>query len=411
MLPDRIPQLEVSLGEAPCGQLIKRSTYEFRYLDPRPDQPAVALLMPAGRQLTWQDGDLFPVMDQNLPEGDLYMRLRAMFPKQPLAPMHLLALSGTNGIGRLGYRLPGADATAPAPPITRAALLKTAFTPQVFDDLVHAYLGTGAGIAGMQPKVMVPDRATVPIPTLIVKSAGPAYPGLAANEFLCLQAARSAGIETPVFDLSDDGQMLVLDRFDLVPSTGGGLERLGFEDIAALAGLRVRDVLSDRKYQGSYQRVAELLKQLQLPRENLHRFFEQVAFTVMVRNGDGHLKNFGVLYRSAQDIRLAPMFDVVTTAIYRYTRYAGGPELEDRTLALKLFAGRHQTRAYPSTDDLMHFGRRVCEVSDPAAVLRRIAQAMDQVLKQARKDGRIAKPLLSDMAAAWRDGMAHAARH
>jgi serine/threonine-protein kinase HipA len=417
MLPDRIAQLAVSLGDRRCGQLIKRSTYEFRYLDPRPDQPAVALLMPASRQLTWQDGDLFPVMDQNLPEGDLYMRLRAMFPKQPLTPMHLLALSGTNGIGRLGYRMIDA-ANVPAvpapPPISRADLLKTAFTPQVFDELVQAYLGTGAGIAGMQPKVMVPDRATVPIPTLIVKSAGPAYPGLAANEFLCLQVAQRAGIETPAFDLSDDGQMLVLDRFDLAPSTlpsdEGALERLGFEDIAALAGLRVRDVLSDRKYQGSYQRVAELLKQLQLPRENLHRFFEQVAFTVMVRNGDGHLKNFGVLYRSAEDIRLAPMFDVVTTAIYRYTRYAGGPELEDRTLALKLFAGRHQTRAYPSTDELLHFGRRVCEVSDPAAVLQRIAQAMDQVLKQARQDARIPKPLWQEMAAVWRDGMAHAAR-
>ena len=407
MLPDRIPQLEVSIGDVPCGQLIKRSTYEFRYLDPRTDQPAVALLMPASRQLTWQDGDLFPVMDQNLPEGDLYMRLRALFPKQPLTPMHLLALAGTNGIGRLGFRLPDAPSAPPAPPITRAELLKTAFTPEVFDDLVQAYLGTGAGIAGMQPKVMVPDRATVPVPTLIVKSAGPAYPGLAANEFLCLRAAQRAGIATPVFDLSDDGQMLVLDRFDLETAANGHLERLGFEDIAALAGLRVRDVLSDRKYQGSYQRVAELLKQLQLPRENLHRFFEQVAFTVMVRNGDGHLKNFGVLYHSAADVRLAPMFDVVTTTIYRYTRYAGGPELEDRTLALKLFAGRHQSRAYPTTDELVAFGRRVCEVSDPGEVLQRIAVAMDDVLRKAARDARIPKELLRQMRVAWREGMAH----
>ena len=407
MLPDRISLLEVSLGHAPCGQLIKRSTYEFRYLDPRVDQPAVALLMPASRQVTWQDGDLFPVMDQNLPEGDLYMRLRAMFPKQPLTPMHLLALAGANGIGRLGYHLTDAATAPPAPPINRAQLLKTAFSPQVFDELVRAYLSTGAGIAGMQPKVMVPDRATVPIPTLIVKSAGPAYPGLAANEFLCLSAARRAGIDTPLFDLSDDGEMLVLDRFDLELAPDGCLTRLGFEDIAALAGLRVRDVLSDRKYQGSYQRVAELLKQLQLPRENLHRFFEQVAFTVMVRNGDGHLKNFGVLYHSAQDVRLAPMFDVVTTAIYRYTRYAGGPELEDRTLALKLFAGRHHGRAYPTTDELVAFGRRVCEVADPLAVLQRIAAAMDDVLREARQDARVPKTLLSELRKAWDDGMAH----
>lgn len=280
MLPDKIPLIDVSIGGRPSGQLIKRSIYEYRYLDPQPEQPAVALLMPARTQPTWQDGDLFPVMDQHLPEGDLFLRLRAMFPKQALTPMHLLALVGSNGIGRLGFGLPGVP-SAPAPEsIERATLLKTRFTPEVFDELVRAHLSTGAGISGLQPKIMVPDRSTVPIPSLIVKAASPAYPGIAANEYLCLSAARRAGIATPEFELSDDGQMLILDRFDLVTHPDGRIERLGFEDIAALGGLRVRDVLSDRKYQGSYQRVAELLKQLQLPRKNLHRFFEQVAFSV-----------------------------------------------------------------------------------------------------------------------------------
>ena len=409
MLPEKIPQLEVAIDGAALGQLIKRSIYEFRYMDPKPDQATVALLMPASMQATWQDGDLFPVMDQNLPEGDLFMRLRAMFPKQSMTPMHLLALVGANGIGRLGYRLPGDASPAPqAPPMSRETLLRTAFTPQVFDELVQAYLSTGAGIAGVQPKIMVPDRPTMPVPSLIVKAAGPAYPGLAANEYLCLKAAQRAGIATPTFELSDDGQMLVLDRFDLRHGNDGRIERLGFEDIAALVGLRVRDVLSDRKYQGSYQRVAELLKQLQLPRENLHRFFEQVAFTLMVRNGDGHLKNFGVLYRSANEAWLAPMFDVVTTSIYRYTRYDGGPELEDRRLALKLFAGKGQTKAYPTTEELCTFGRKVCEVSQPTDVLQRIAAAMTEVLSAAKGDARIPSELLVKIETAWQEGMAHA---
>ena len=94
-------------------------------------------------------------------------------------------------------------------------------------------LVVGAGIAGVQPKIMVPERARVPIPSLIVKTGGPAYPDLASNEFLCLSAARTAGIAVPPFALSDDGRMLVLDRFDLVPQANGRLERLGFEDIAA----------------------------------------------------------------------------------------------------------------------------------------------------------------------------------
>jgi serine/threonine-protein kinase HipA len=409
MFPEKIRLLNVSIGDADnAGQLIRASTYEFRYLQTDPAQAAVALLMPPAQQLTWQDGDLFPPMDQNLPEGDLFMKIRELFPKQPMTPMHMLALVGRNGIGRLGYNLPDHTPTPMPRTLSKSELLGTAYTPEVFNELVAAYLRTGAGIAGMQPKIMVPDRPTVPIPSLIVKAASPAYPGLAANEFLCLTAARESGIETPTFELSDDGQMLVLDRFDLVVHDNGRVERLGFEDIAALAGMRVRDILSDRKYQGSYQRIAELLRQMQLPSDNLHRFFEQVAFSIMVRNGDAHLKNFGLLYRSAEDVWLAPMFDVVTTSIYTYTQYAGGPELEDRTLALKLFAGKHHSKAYPTKEELEDFGRRVCGVSQPAHTLERIAQAMHRTMEKAKSDPRVPKALQAQLAQAWESGYGYA---
>jgi len=403
MLPEKIRLLNVAIGRSGSGQLLHQSRFEFRYLDPSPSQPAVGLLMPPSK-LTYEDSALFPVMDQNLPEGDLFMRLRQMFPKQPLSAMHLLALAGANGIGRLGFSIPGSAPAPQAPVMSRAQLLSTAFTPDVFDELVRAYLSTGAGVAGMQPKIMVPVRATIPIPTVIVKAASAAYPGLAANEFLCLKAASAAGILTPGFDLSDDGQMLLVDRFD-IDANG---ERIGFEDVASLMGLRVRDTLSDRKYHGSYERIADALKMLRLPEADLHRFFEQVAFTVMVANGDGHLKNFGVLYTDASDVRLAPMFDVVTTRIYRYARLQGGPDLEDQTLALKLFAGKGQTRTYPTSEELLRFGRDVCRVAAAQSVLVRIADAMSDTMAQARQDARIPPNTLVDMARLWGSGMGYA---
>ena len=83
--------------------------------------------------------------------------------------------------------------------ISQSELLRTPYTPEVFGELVAAYLSTGAGIAGMQPKIMVPSRATVPVPSLSVKAASPSYPALAANEFLCLSAARQAGIQVSEF--------------------------------------------------------------------------------------------------------------------------------------------------------------------------------------------------------------------
>jgi len=99
------------------------------------------------------------------------------------------------------------------------------------------------------------------------------------------------------------------------------------------------------------------------------------------------------------------MFDVVTTSIYKYQRFEGGPELEDNTMALKLFAGAKGSKTYPRAKDLMDFGRRVCGVSDPAAVIHRIAQGMSQALAKSRIDHRIAVLLHDQMSAAWQSGL------
>lgn len=401
MLPKRIRLLDVAVNGAHSGRLAQASTFTFDYSRDDAHQPSVSLLMPPSILHFDGGGALFPAMDMNLPEGFLFLQIREFFPKQTITPMHLLALMGDNGIGRLGYRLPDAPATTVTSVVNKADLLSSGNGPALFQDLTRAYLSTGAGISGIQPKIMVPDRATIPVPTLIVKMAAERYPGLSANEFMCLSAARAAGITVAPFDLSEDGSLLVIERFDIAPDGA----RLGFEDAASLMGKRVRDVLSDRKYHGSYERIASALKLINLPNAELARFFEQVAFTAMVRNGDGHLKNFGVLYSGVDDVRLAPLFDAVSTAIYKYQRYDGGPELEDHTMALKLFAGSKESKVYPSPAELLDFGRRVCGVSNPRAVIERIAQGMTQTLAQCRIDHRISAQLHALMSLAWEPGL------
>lgn len=401
MLPERIRLLDVDVNGSHSGRLAHASTFTFDYSRDNPGQPGVSLLMPASILHFDGGGALFPAMDMNLPEGYLFQQIREFFPKQTITPMHLLALMGNNGIGRLGYRLPDAPSPTFSSVVNKADLLSSGNGPALFQDLMRAYLSTGAGISGIQPKIMVPDRATIPVPTLIVKMAAERYPGLSANEFMCLSAAREAGITVAPFDLSEDGSLLVIERFDIAPDGS----RLGFEDAASLMGQRVRDTLSDRKYHGSYERVASALKLINLPDTELGRFFEQVAFAAMVRNGDAHLKNFGVLYSGVDDVRLAPMFDVVSTSIYKYQRYDGGPELEDHTMALKLFAGAKGSKVYPSPGDLLDFGRRVCGVSNPRAVIERIAQGMTQALAKCRTDHRISTQLHDQMSAAWEPGL------
>lgn len=115
MLPERIRLLDVAVNGSHSGRLAHASTFTFDYTRDDPGQPSVSLLMPPSILHFDGGGALFPAMDMNLPEGYLFQQIREFFPKQTISPMHLLALMGNNGIGRLGYRLPDAPAsTLPA---------------------------------------------------------------------------------------------------------------------------------------------------------------------------------------------------------------------------------------------------------------------------------------------------------
>jgi len=403
-LPQRIKRLGVTIGTTHEADLMHESTYVLSYLSDQADRPTASLLLPRSKIL-YQGVDLFPSMDMNLPEGYLFQRLVELHPKMPLTKMHLLALMGSNGIGRIGFTLEG-HAQPPARIISKASILQSSNKEELFSELVRSYLSTGAGISGVQPKIMVPTRAALPIPDLIVKTAGREFPHLAINEYMCLAVAKEAGLDVPVFELSDDGTILVLDRFDL-DSQG---RRLGFEDIAALMGLRVNDRLSNRKYQGSYEAIAEVITIFSSDvNADLKRFFEQVTLSVMLRNGDAHLKNFGMLYSNSDDVRLSPVFDVVTTAIYQFER-PGGVLSEDRTMALKWLKGKtFAGKPYPTYEQLVDFAANTCRgAPDPRITVEAIAQAMRVTLDRAASDPRIRSDFLDSMRQQWAFGLAYA---
>ncbi len=156
------------------------------------------------------------------------------------------------------------------------------------------------------------ERGTAAIGSYIVKSWGTDYPQLAANEFFCMTAAKRSGLLVPEFHLAENGGLFVMKRFDLHPAAG---YPLGFEDMCALQALGTA-----QKYSSSYERIARSIKDfvsgehLQTARE---QFFAALVLSCMIRNGDAHLKNFGVLYDSpGQPVSLAPLYDMVTTTVY-----------------------------------------------------------------------------------------------
>lgn len=400
-LPEKLKDLELWVANSTQATLSKRSVYSLTYLDTA--QQAVGLSLPIAEK-TFQDGDLFASLDMNLPEGYLFERIVERYPKFALSKMHLLALMGSGAIGRVSYSLLGEPIQKPFEPVSRSELLSGQRSQALFSELVDTFLGAGSALSGMQPKVMVADKAAMSAPNVIIKTQGPRYPGLSANEWMCLSAARCAGLAVPEFDLSADGELLVIDRFDTLPDG----TRLGFEDMAAIMQLRVRDRLSSRKYMGSYEDIAVALRLVCTDvAAALEQFFGYLVLSVLVRNGDAHLKNFAVLY-DGQRTWLSPLYDQVTTTIYTYER-PGGVESVDRTMALKLRRGGRsgettRARSYPSLEELQAFGRDVCGVHNPAALVARVQEGMRQALELAKANSAVPTTHRLAMAKAWQDG-------
>jgi serine/threonine-protein kinase HipA len=393
-------ELRVSTPQGVAGDLHKESRYVFNYAATERSEE-ISLTMPI-RAESYSSGALLPIFEMNKPEGYLLSKIEEAFAKTgPLDDMSLLALTGGAQIGRLTYTAPDAPVRSARAPMSREELLTRKPTSELFDHLVSIYFESG--ISGVQPKVLVPepdtpgtvtDRATVTHSDLIVKASGPEFPHLTQNEFLCMSAAKRAGIPVPDFALSEDGGLFVLSRFDQEKG-----KSLGFEDMGVLTGRGNRD-----KYQGSYENVAKAIRlycESGDPLAQLQQFFDYVALMVMVRNGDGHLKNFGLLYDHPQDlasIRIAPLYDVVTTSIYDLSGGMTQVTKYDRTLALKL----GKTRSYPSRKTLLEFGKNICQVMHPQRNIERCADAMSETLNAERN--RIAPSLLKTLSAAWDEG-------
>jgi serine/threonine-protein kinase HipA len=393
-------QLRISTPQGIAGDLLKESRYVFNYTATERSQE-ISLTMPM-RAESYSSGALLPIFEMNKPEGYLLSKIEEAFAKvSPLDDMSLLALTGGTQIGRLTYTAPDEPARRARAPISRKELLTCKPTSDLFEQLVAIYFDSG--ISGIQPKVLVPetgnpspvtDRATVVHSDLIVKASGIEFPHLTQNEFLCMSAAKRAGIPVPDFALSEDGGLFILSRFDQQEG-----KSLGFEDMGVLTGRGNRD-----KYQGSYENVAKAIRlycESGDPLAQLRQFFDYVTLMVMVRNGDGHLKNFGLLYEHPQNlasIRLAPLYDVVTTSIYDISGGTTQITKYDRTLALKL----GKTRSYPNRKTLLEFGKTICQVMHPQRTVERCADAMSETLKTEGK--RIAPSLLKTLSAAWDEG-------
>ncbi len=341
---------------------------------------AVSATMPV-RLSSWDIRfGLLPIFEMNLPEGVLRERLRLSFAKATgsFDEFDLLGVVGRSQVGRIRYTGQREQLQEDVPFQSVDEILEHRRGGDLFRYLIEKFAAF-SGISGVQPKVLVRDEAAFSAldgsgqrfsesyrgATHIVKFWEPnEYPQLAANEYFCLEVAKACGLEVPSYRLSEDANALVIDRFDLRQD---GAYR-GFEDFCVLNARR-----TDEKYRGSYE--TSIMKRFTQFANSSHLVEDTlIALNCALRNGDAHLKNFGIVYDDVQgEARLAPVYDLVTTAVY----------LPKDSMALTL----NGSTRWPSVKDLQRLGETRMGGS-PAritAILERINDAMSEVVSTMKR--------------------------
>lgn len=291
---------------------------------------ALSLTMPLRLESYNYEQGLHPLFQMNLPEGYLRQAIERFAAKNfGSDDLSYLTLLGSHQIGRLRYS--STDKPLPADNQSTLSLneLLGSDDAELFHQLFERY-AIHSGVAGVQPKVLMDvrkdpahlltDKATLPLKKYIVKSWGAEFPELACNEFLCLTLARNAGLKTPDFFLSDNGKLLICERFDIDEKD----QPLGFEDFCVLQGKTTQ-----QKYESSIEACVGTVIQFVSPenvQQALEDLFKLTLLNIKIRNGDAHLKNLGILYSGLSGYRtgqgpsatrtLAPVFDLVSTTPY-----------------------------------------------------------------------------------------------
>ena len=298
--------LKVFVNNTLMGDLLKENDqYVFNY--DADAKKLVSLTMPI-RSASWVSKTLHPVFQMNMPEGALREVIKNHFSKiEKMDDMGFLKIIGPYVLGRVKFD----NIIALKSHLSLDEIL-TSQKENLFEELMDRF-ALRSGVSGVQPKLLLSaqNKTTMKFEHYIVKSWQKEYQNLALNEYFCMRAVSHAGLETPEFYMSDDLSLFIMKRFDVKEDNS----YLGFEDMCVLTGRG-----TDEKYDGSYEEIVRVIKDVIAPpyrKEALKRLFTALVMNHFLRNGDGHLKNYGILYENDyEDAKPAPIYDVITTTLY-----------------------------------------------------------------------------------------------
>ena len=204
----------------------------------------------------------------------------------------------------------GSD-TAPILPYTRDNM----------SELARQVIRTSASVTGVQAKMSLDvnrggknEPAKFTIVGLwgkyIFKPQSNKYPCLPELEDLTMKMAEAARIRTARHTLIRlaDGELGYL---TLRMDRGRKGEKISMLDMCQLTNR-----LTEHKYYGTYQQLAETIKKhSSAPMLDVQRYWEVVLFSWITGNSDMHCKNFSLIDTGNGDYALAPAYDLLAVLL------------------------------------------------------------------------------------------------
>jgi serine/threonine-protein kinase HipA len=372
--------LEVFLHDRKVGRLerLPQARMRFTY---HPDWIEVggrplSLSLPP-RPAAYEGDECGPFFEGLLPEGDFLRAVARAFAVSADNPFSVLAeiggeCAGAVSVGPVEAGVPGS--TSPPPhwlpePELKSLLDEMPERPLVLLERVEEEDGIRISLAGAHDKTGVLCRATEigltagrPPSTHILKLPIARVAEPIANEAYCMTLAKAAGLETAPVEPRRVGEneFLLVARYD---RSSDGEGRIHQEDFCQALGIGPAEKYEGEGGPGVAACAALLRRHVSAPAVDILEFIDGLLFNFLIGNHDAHGKNFSLLLDGPGAVRLAPFYDLLSTAVFEGTR---------RKLAMRL-GGENRPRYLRRR----HLDRLADELEvKPSLVLRRVEMAV-----------------------------------
>jgi serine/threonine-protein kinase HipA len=310
-------------------------------------RPLLSLSFPLTRD-RYPNGVTRAFLEGLLPEGESRSVIAADLDLPASDVFGLLSVLGKDCAGALVIQ-PEDDPSPPIPTTLTAQPLSADELGEMIANLHSAPLGVGRDVrlslAGVQEKLLLtrmPDgawgRPAGGTPsTHILKPEIERFANTVENEAFCMRVAKHLGLPVANVEMIpvEGRPVLVVERYDRVVNPDGTVRRVHQEDFCQALGLP-----PGRKYEQdagpSLYRVARVLQDVaeDSAPETLLR---ALTLNVALGNCDAHGKNFSLLHAESGPLRLAPLYDLLSTRLYplddKLAMYVDSVQRADRVTA------------------------------------------------------------------------------